>query len=119
MIYEQDYLLRSIAQLIRFLAKIVFGKDTVTYELSEDEAYKESDNLHKALVALLSDGKINEAENLLFDEFKSEDNRHMMVALDFYRRLNDFGDEFLRDHDFSREEIEEGLREIASKARIV
>ena len=119
MIYEQDYLLRSIAQLIRFLAKIVFGKDTVTYELSDDEAYKESDNLHKALVALLSDGKINEAENLLFDEFKSKDNRHMMVALDFYRRLNDFGDEFLRDHDFSREEIEEGLREIASKARIV
>ncbi len=118
MIYEQDYLMRSIAQLIRFLAKIVFGKDTVTYALSEDEVHEDSDNLHKTLVALLSDGKINEAENLLFDQFKGEDNRHMMVAIDFYRRLNDFSDDFLLEHDFSRKEIEEGLREIARTAGI-
>mgnify|MGYP000973117153 FL=1 len=117
--YEQDYIMRIIANLVQFLARIVFGKDTATYELSRDEEHKESDELHKALVVLLSEGEINEAENLLFDKFNPKDNRHMMVAVDFYHRLNNLDDGVLQENDFSREEIEEGLRDIASKAGIV
>ena len=43
----------------------------------------------------------------------------MMVAVDFYHRLNNLDDGVLQENDFSREEIEEGLRDIASKAGIV
>lgn len=117
--YEQDYIIRIITHLIQFLAKVFFGKDTITYELSGDENHKESDELHKELVVLLSSGKINEAENLLFDKLNPEDNRHIMVAIDFYQRLNELDEEFLQEHDFSRKEIEEGLRDIASKAGII
>ena len=45
--YEQDYIMRIIANLVQFLARIVFGKDTATCELSRDEEHKESDELQK------------------------------------------------------------------------
>lgn len=119
MMYEQDYIMRITSNLIKFLSKIIFGKDIAIYKLSEDEKYKQSDNLHKELLVLLSEEKINEAENLLFEKFNPEDNRQMMVAIDFYQRLNNLDDEFLQGNNFSRKEIEEGLKNIANKAGIV
>lgn len=119
MMYEQDYIMRIISNLIKFLSKIIFGKDIAIYELSEDEKHKQSDNLHKELLALLSEEKINEAENLLFEKFNPKDKRQMMVAIDFYQRLNNLDDEFLQGNNFSRKEIEEGLKDIANKAGIV
>ena len=119
MMYQQDYLMKMINNLIKFLAKIFFDKNTSTYELSENEEYGGSDDLHKELLVLISGGKINEAENLLFEKINPKDNRHMMVAIDFYQRLNKFDNEFLEENNFSRKEIEEGLRDIAKKAGIV
>ncbi len=117
--YKQDYIMRIISNLIKYLSIIIFGKDTATYELSVDENYRESDELHKRLLILLSNGKINEAEDLLFAKINPKDNRQMMVAIDFYQRLNNFEDDFLQENNFSREEIEEGLKEIANKAGII
>lgn len=117
--YQQDYIMRIISNLIKFLSKIIFGKDIAIYELSEDEKYKQSDNLHKGLLLLLSEKKINEAENLLFEEFNPKDNRQMMVAIDFYQRLNNLDNELLQQGNFSRKEIEEGLEDIAKRAGII
>lgn len=116
--YQQDYIMQMINNLIKFLAKIIFGKDIATYELSENEEYGQSDDLHKELLVLLSEGKMNEAENLLFEKINPKDNRQMMVAIDFYQRLNDLDDEFLEKNNFSRKEIEEGLEDIAKKVGI-
>ncbi|NLJ78696.1 MAG: hypothetical protein GX329_04975 [Tissierellia bacterium] len=118
MMYEQDYIMRTITNLIRFLSKIIFGKDIAVYGLSKGGEHIQSDRLHRKLLALLSEGKINEAEDLLFEKFNPKDTRQMMVAIDFYQRLNNLDDEFLKENNFSRKEIEEGLRDIASKAGI-
>lgn len=117
--YEKDYIMRIINSLIKTLARIFFGKIVAVYELSGNEEYIQSDNLHRKLLNLLSDGQINEAENLLFAELDPKNNRQMMVAIDFYQRLNDLDDEFLKTNSFSREEIEEGLQDIAKKAGII
>lgn len=117
--YEKDYIMGIITNLIRFLSKIFYGKDIAMYELSENEQYAESDNLHRKLLTLLSDGKINEAENILFKKLNPKNNRDMMVAIDFYQRLNNLDNKFLQESNFSREEIEEGLRDIAKRAGIV
>ena len=69
-------------------------------------------------MALLSEGKINQAEDLLFEDFDPKYNRDLMVALDFYNRLNNFDDNYLRENNFSREEIEEGLRDVVKRAGI-
>ena len=111
--------MRVITSIIQFLARIVAGRDTVTYELSGADEHQESDALHKTLVGLLARGNINEAENFLFKELNPANPRQMMVAIDFYQRLNDLDDEDLQTRDFSRKEIEEGLRDIARKAGIM
>lgn len=119
MMYEQDYIMRIVSNLIKFLSKIVFGKSNAIYEISEDKRFNESDELHKELLHLISKKKINEAEDLLFEKFNSNDNRQIMVAIDFYQRLSAFDDEDLKESNFSRKEIEEGLRDVANEAGII
>ncbi len=113
--FEQDYFMRIVKDLVRVLAKILLNKDTATYELPDEGNYTQTDFLHKQLLDLLSQGKINEAENLLFEELEPANKKYMELALDFYERLNNFEDEFLETNDYSREEIEQGLKEIAKK----
>lgn len=119
MMYEQDYIMRIVSNLIKFLSIIIFRKSNAIYEISEDEKFNESDELHKELLDLISKKKINEAEDLLFEKFNSNDNRQIMVAIDFYQRLNAFDDEDLKESNFSRKEIEEGLRDVANEAGII
>lgn len=113
--FEQDYIMKKIRDFIRFLAKTFLNKDTVVYEPPIEEEYMETDYIHKELLTLLRQGKINEAENLLYEELDAGSIKYMELALDFYERLNNFDDEFLEKSNFSREEIDEGLKEIAQK----
>lgn len=92
--YEQDYIMRKISNIIKFLKTIIFGEDSSNYELSKNQENKQSDNLHKILIELIAFGKVNEAENLLFENFDSKDNRQVLLALDFYERLNKLDDDF-------------------------
>ncbi|MBS4537510.1 hypothetical protein GOQ27_03495 [Clostridium sp. D2Q-11] len=113
--FQQDYVMRMIRDIIRFLAKVLLKKDTVYYEFVEKENYTQTDYLHKELITLIQKGKINEAENLLFKKLDPSNKKHIELALDFYQRLNSLDDKFLEDNDFSREEIEDGVKEIAKK----
>lgn len=116
--FEQDYIMRKIKDLVRFLARTFLNKDVVTYELPIVEEYTKTDYIHEELIILLEQGKINEAENLLFENLQTDDKRYMELALDFYERLNNFEDGFLEENNFSREEIREGLKEIAKEFRL-
>ncbi|NBI05562.1 DUF6483 family protein [Senegalia massiliensis] len=113
--FEQDYVMRIIRNIIRFLAKVLLNKDTVTYEITNNEHYTHTDYIHKQLLLLIGKGQINEAENLLFENLDVRNKDHILLALDFYDRLNNLSDEFLEENDFSREEIELGLKEIAQE----
>jgi hypothetical protein len=113
--FKEDYVLRKIKSLIKLMARTLLKKDTVSYELPVKEKYTESDNLHKQLLEMIKQGQINEAENLLYDNVDFTNGRHLELALDFYERLNDLDDEFLEKNNFSRQEIEQGLEEIAQE----
>ena len=110
--YEQDYIMRQIRDLVRFLAKVFLKKDSAIYELPDMGQYTNTDYLHKELLFLLSQGKINEAENLLFENMNINNKRYMELALDFYGRLNNFTDDYLEENNFTRKEIGEGLEEL-------
>lgn len=113
--FKQDYIMRQIESLSSLLAKLLFNKDSTTYDLPSQEAYEQSDLLYKQLEALLAEGKINEAEDTLFKELDGGNLRYFELALDFYGKLNGFDDQYLAAHNYSREEIEEGLRAIAER----
>ncbi len=113
--FEQDYIMRLINELIRFLAKVFLNKEIVTYEFSHEEKYTQIDNLHKQLLILIEQGKINEAENMLYERMDLKDKKYIELALDFYERLNNLDDEYLEKNNFSRKEVEQGLKGIAKE----
>ena len=112
---KQDYLLRQIESLAMSLAKLFFNTDVVSYEIPEKNSYSETDILYNKLNKLVSEGKINEAENLLFDEVDRSNIEYLRVGIDFYNNLNKLEDKFLEAHDYSREEIQQGLHDLSSE----
>lgn len=115
MFYQKDWFMKQIQSIIQLIAKIFFKRDTVKYEILDNANITQADLLHKELVGLLNELKINEAENLLFERIIPDDLNYLAVALDFYRRLNELSDEELEEADFSREEIKSGLEEISKR----
>ncbi len=114
MFYEQDWLMKQIHMLVRFIAKTVFKKETDEFSEIIEKNASGADVLYKELLYMLREGEICKAENHLFDSADTSDKYHLAVALDFYSRLNLLSDEELEKADFSREEIKEGLKSITS-----
>lgn len=115
MIYEKDWFMREIKTAVEALARLVFGRDRVRYEVPDETRLTESDLLHRTLMALLQSGKVCEAEDYLFASFEPGNRSHLLVALDFYQRLSEMRDGELESANFSRREILEGLRDITAK----
>ena len=112
--YEKDYIMRLIHGIALVLARLLLGRqmenegDIATIL---DKQEKEQNDL---LLRMVDEGKINRAEERLFDllENASWDDRHKAaVAICFYSHVNDKDDEFLEKADFTREEIMEGLED--------
>ena len=112
--FEKDYIMRLIHGIARILARMLFNR-----ELEEDgefaavmeEAERENDDYLRQMV---DDGKVNEAEEKLFDLITSaswDEKQKAALVLSFYDYLNDKSDEFLAAADFSREEIIRGLED--------
>ena len=115
--FEQDYIMRLIRELVRAVCKLIFHIDTETpgLELFDAEREQEQREALEGIIRLADQGRINEAENLLF-EWPGEGNQETLkVALVFYAHLNEKTDAFLAEHDFSREEIRDGLHEVMSR----
>ena len=61
---------------------------------------------------MIDAGEINEAENELMDVIDYDDKSDLEMALAVYDYMNDKEDEFLEDNQFTREEIEEGVKNV-------
>lgn len=109
--YKKDWILDQIDELVEFLSK-VFLNQTNTEYVPENIVNSTSDELYNSLDKLLSENKINEAENLLFDKIDSKNTKHLSIALNFYDKLNKLSDETLESANYSREEINQGLHDI-------
>ena len=111
--FQEDWFMRQVEDFAKMLAKIIFNKETTDYDVFEANNLSNTDLLHFQLIQLIDEGKINEAENLLFDEIETKNKRYLEVAIDFYARLNDLNDTVLENNNFTRKEIDEGLKEVA------
>jgi hypothetical protein len=64
---------------------------------------------------MADEGQINEAENILLDELVDKSSGYFEMAASFYLHLNEYDDEFLDSHQFSREEIQEGIEHLGKE----
>lgn len=112
---KQDYILKLIEQVIDLITENAFG---ISKKEEIKENFANTDNStekYNRLVFLVDEGKINEAENQLFDFLDENTLDDLKISLLFYDYLNRKTDEFLQDNNFSREEIKEGLLDISKK----
>lgn len=108
--FTQDWIMRQVQMLAQMLAKILFGKETTDYIIEDEDDLNGTDLLYKALCAKLEKGDICGAEDILFEALENGGKENLEVAIDFYARLNKMSDAELEKADFSREEVEEGLK---------
>ena len=104
--------MQQVEMLVRFIARLIFKKDTVEYRIADFENLSGTDRLFNEINELLDEGRINEAEDLLFENIDAEDEEYLKLAADFYQRINRWGDDELEAADFSRDEIYSGLGDV-------
>ncbi|MDR7870419.1 MAG: DUF6483 family protein [Tissierellaceae bacterium] len=109
--YHHDWLMRQINTMIQLLGRILFKKDNVKFSIQDESKSTEIHLLYETLMGLINEHKINDAEDLLFENIDVNDLIYMKVAMDFYDRINRLGDDELENADFSRDEIRSGLED--------
>lgn len=111
--FEQDYIMRLIKEMVRAILKLLFNIDTDSpstdlLKETEDKAMLES------LMNMIDDGRIDEAENKIYEITEERDKKNLEIAILFYSYLNDKSDAFLEEHNFNREEVRHGLKDVLS-----
>lgn len=115
MVLKDDYIMRMIRDMAKLLARLILGKEDINYVLPEDEEFTAIDNLYRKLINMADAGQINEAENILLEELEDQSAEYFEMAASFYLHLNEFDDEFLDGHQYSREEINEGMEHLGKE----
>lgn len=109
--FEEDYIMRQIREMVRMLLKLLFQMNLE--ENSEEllRGTKENEVLRE-LLEMVDDGRINEAENRVYELCEDGEMANLKVMLLFYDYLNGKSDEYLEECEFSREELKEDMRDL-------
>lgn len=113
-LFEQDYVMRLIEEMVRAILKLLFNIDTKSPSAELLEDAEEQQTLDE-LLDMVDDGFINEAENKIYEITEDGKKVNLEIALLFYSYLNNKSDEFLEEHNFSQNEIKSGLRDITAR----
>ncbi len=112
--FEEDYIMRQIREMVRMMLKLLFQID-VDGESEEWFRQLMKDGILKELLETVDAGRIDEAENRLYELCEEGELANLKVVLAFYDYLNGKSDEFLEGCGFSREEIREDLKDLVSE----
>ena len=112
--FQDDWVLRQIEIIARYVANLIFHKNRITYTFETTDMLSEMDQLHLVLDRLVQENRVGEAEDLLFENIRMTD-KYIELATDFYSRLNGMTDAELETADFSREEVYDGYIDILTK----
>lgn len=118
MIYsdEKDYVMRMIKETARVIFSVIFGKTYVSVEMEKGNKYKVSGKALGDLWEMVDAGQINEAENLILEKIDYADKEEVMGAALFYIYLSEKEDTFLEAHQYSKEEVLFGLKQLFERS---
>lgn len=104
--------MRQIEGIAAMLGWLIFGKNGKTVSLETDSpGHARDGDLFAELSALLKQGNYCGAEDRLFEALETGEPDGLRTALRFYSALNQISEAELRQGNYSREEILDGLRE--------
>ena len=111
---KNDYIMRKIEEWISMILEFVFkiDKNSSPEKLLKLEASKE---ILKDLRLKIDNGNINEAEDALFEMLKYKTQDSLLIGLLFYSYLNGKDSKFLNEHNFERDEIKTGIKDLLNE----
>ena len=111
---KNDYIMRKIEEWISMILEFVFkiDKNSSPEKLLKLEASKE---ILKDLRLKIDNGNINEAEDALFEMLKYKTQDSLLIGLLFYSYLNGKDSKFLNEHDFERDDIKTGIKDLLNE----
>ena len=112
-----DYLMRQIEDMARLCSEVLFAKHTEPLPVFDEQGnVTENGVLYRRLRMLCSRGRVNEAENLLFDRLDAPGGEALLpAAVQFYKDIQNWKDAALEQAGFSRAEIRDGLAEVQAR----
>ena len=113
---EKDYIMRMIREVSRVLFSIIFGKRYAQVELEIRNKYETTGTPQNALKDLVDRGQIDKAENMLLEDIDYSRKEDIASAVVFYQYLGEKPDSLLEQHNFSRQEVLDGLNNLAECA---
>ena len=109
---EKDYIMRMIKEMVRVLFSLMFGKKYVSVELEKENKYEVSGKKLKSFLDMIDLGQINEAENILLDNIDYTNKEEVMAAALFYQYLSEKDSEFLKNNNYTKEEVLSGFKQL-------
>ena len=102
-----------INELVKNTGKSLLQKEEDNNKIINLDEADSSDYIRILLKSLVLKHEYNKAENILFEEIKKNKSEKIYkIALDFYYLLMDQSDDKLKNGNFSREEIFQGLKDV-------
>lgn len=113
---EKDYILRLIKSTVDFMVTIFSKKNAIGNCMNEQNhnvRVSEDDLLQFMVNKYISDGKINEAEDMIFEAIEANKSEwNFKTAISFYEELSGWSDDKLSKCNFSKREIIQGLEDV-------
>ncbi|SEI63071.1 hypothetical protein SAMN02910453_0921 [Lachnospiraceae bacterium A10] len=113
---EKDYIMRIIKEMVRVLFSLMLGKKYVAVEMEKENRFEVSGKKLEDYLRMIDRGEINEAENQLLDNIDYSDKDNVATAALFYQYLSEKTECFLTEHDFSKEEVLDGMNRLIQEA---
>lgn len=94
----------------------MFGKQYVSVEQEIRNKCEIAGKTPDDLFAMIDEGDINEAENILLTNIDYRNKNDIAVAALFYRHLSEKEEGFLSQNNYSKEEVIDGMKQLAARA---
>ena len=123
MLFQNDWVMRQIEMMTGFVAHLVFHKTDadfhyeVTGDPSDSRSLTPEDMLYFQLLTLIREGRLCQAEDLLYDRMVYSD-KYTELVMDFFTRLNAMTDEQLESGGLTRQEVFEDYIDMMTRLGI-
>ncbi len=113
---EKDYIMRMIKEMVRVLFSLVLRKQYVSVELPDENKCSVSGKGLDEYLGMIDTGQINEAENMQLEDIDYGSREEILSAIRFYQHIGEKDADFLAEHNYSKEEVLDGLKVLAEHA---
>lgn len=114
--FEDEYIIRLIKSGVKTAVALFAGKDAVKSDIDIENynmTLSEDELLEYMIKKYISEGKVNEAENILFEVIGvQKTKKNLETAIFFYKELSKWDEAKLLKCNFSKLEIEQGLKDV-------